>query len=88
MTLFRVDSDDIILHDPNSESTMSRNLTEDLDKVLATICRFFADEGMAREVAVLAHAKATIQQTNYDNWNGGVYGYTIYLSRSTEVFTR
>lgn len=58
---------------------MPRSLTDDLDKVLATMCRFFADEGKAREVAILAHAKATIQQTNYDNWNGGIYGYAIYL---------
>jgi hypothetical protein len=58
---------------------MAKSLTDDLDKVLATICRFFADEGKAREVAILAEAKASIEQSNYDNWNGGVYGYTINL---------
>jgi hypothetical protein len=58
---------------------VGKDLTGDLEKVLATLCRFFADEGKAREVAILAEAKASIEQSNYDNWNGGVYGYTINL---------
>ncbi len=55
---------------------MAKNLTEDLDQVLATLCRFFADEGKAREVAILAEAKASIYLWNS---NFGVGEYIINL---------
>jgi hypothetical protein len=58
---------------------MGNGLIDDLDRVLATLCRLFADEGKAREVAILAEARASIEQSSYDNWRGGVYGYTIKL---------
>jgi hypothetical protein len=58
---------------------MGKGLKADLEKVLATMARLYSDEGAAREVAILALSAATIRQTDYDNWNGGQYGYTIYL---------
>lgn len=58
---------------------MSHGLVNDLDKVLATLCQFFADDGKAREVAILAEARASLEQSSHNNWNGDVYGYTIHL---------
>jgi hypothetical protein len=58
---------------------MSTVLTEDLDKVLGTLACLFGNEGKAREVAILALSQPTIEQTEYDRWDGGQYGYTIYL---------
>jgi len=49
------------------------------EPLLATIARLFASEGAAREVAILANSTAAIKQTSYDNWNGGRYGYTLFL---------
>ena len=58
---------------------MGRELVDDLEKVLGTMARLYGEEGQAREVAILALSKPTIEQTDYDNWDGGQYGYTIYL---------
>lgn len=49
------------------------------EALLASLARLFAAEGKAREVAVLAHSRAQINQSSYDNWDGGTYGYTITL---------
>jgi len=58
---------------------MGNDLTSNLEPLIATMARIFAAEGKAREVAVLANAKPQIEQTDYDNWNGGICGYSIYL---------
>lgn len=65
---------------------MDRSLTNDLEKILNAVARGFAAEGKAREVALLAHSKAKIEQTNYDNWNGGTYGYTVYLEVPAHLY--
>ena len=49
------------------------------EPMLATLARLFASEGAAKEVALLANSTATIKQTSYDNWNGGTYGYSLFL---------
>jgi hypothetical protein len=38
-----------------------------------------AADGAAREVAVLAEAQATIEQTGYDSWDGGQNFYAVRL---------
>jgi hypothetical protein len=58
---------------------MAKSLTEDLDQVVATLCRFFADEGKAREVAILAEARASITHSSQASWNDGADGFTINL---------
>jgi hypothetical protein len=58
---------------------MSRELKDDLEKILGTMARLYGDEGLAREVAILALSKPRIEQTGYDNWDGGQDGFTIYL---------
>jgi hypothetical protein len=49
------------------------------EPLLATLARLFAAEGAAREVAILANSVATIKQTSYDNWNGGITGFTLFI---------
>ncbi|HYT89622.1 MAG TPA: hypothetical protein VEL76_13025 [Gemmataceae bacterium] len=58
---------------------MANDLKADIERILATLTRFFADEGTAREVALLALSRHRIEQTSDDNWDGGQYGYTVYL---------
>jgi hypothetical protein len=36
-------------------------------------------QGNRREFAILARSKAEVEQTDYDNWNGGTYGYRLIL---------
>jgi hypothetical protein len=62
-----------------------KNLAADLEPILASMARIFMVEGKAREVAILANARSRIDQTNYDNWNGGIYGYTITLEIPTHL---
>lgn len=65
---------------------MRNELTGNLEPLIATMARIFAAEGKAREVAVLASAKPQIEQTDYDNWNGGMYGYSIYLQVPPSIY--
>lgn len=58
---------------------MQIDVTRDPKPLLATVSRMFALEGNARMVAVLAYAQVTIDQTGWDNWNGGTAIYTVYL---------
>jgi hypothetical protein len=67
---------------------MSKTLVPDLEKILGTLASLFSEEGKTREVAVLAMSKARIEQTNYDNWNGGQYGYTVYLEVPETLYTQ
>ena len=58
------------------------------ETILSTLAHLFAHEGKAREVAVLAHAKGEIKQTGYDNWDGGTYEYTLFLSVSLTLYVQ
>lgn len=56
-----------------------RTLAADLDKVLGALTNIFVSAGDTRAVAILAMSKARIEETDYDGWDGGQTGYTIYL---------
>jgi len=58
---------------------MGEGLVNAMDKILAAMAKMFAQEGRTREVAILAHSESRIEQTAYDNWDGGTYGYTVCL---------
>ncbi|WP_243312300.1 hypothetical protein [Fundidesulfovibrio agrisoli] len=64
------------------------NFPDSLDPFLGTLARLFAAEGAAREVAILANARAKVEQTDYDNWDGGTYGYSIYLEIPTALYAQ
>ena len=67
---------------------MGNAIEQDVEALIATIANLFAEKGQAREVAVLAAAKASISETDYDNWDGGRSGYTITLALPTPLFSR
>jgi hypothetical protein len=52
---------------------------KDPNPLVATVARLFAAEGLAKEVAALAHATPEIFQTSYDNWDGGTYYFNLIL---------
>ena len=58
------------------------------EPLITTLARVFAQEGAATEVAVLANSKASIEQTGYDNWNGGSYTFTLYLELPYQIYTQ
>lgn len=67
---------------------MPLDLQKDLEPLLATLARSFAIEGNAREVALLATGTASIEQTDFDNWDGGTYGYTVYLQVPAPLYAQ
>lgn len=65
---------------------MSQGMTEDFEKVLATAANYCAGEGKAREVAILAVSRPRIEQSEYDGWDGGQYGYTVYFEVPSALY--
>ena len=65
---------------------MTSALEEDLDQIIATVCDMFAHEGQALEVAIFADATFSIQDSSFDNWDGGIYGYAVTLQVSQALF--
>ena len=45
-------------------------------------------QGLRREVLILARSKAAIEQTEYDNWNGGTHYYAVNLNIPSSVFAQ
>jgi hypothetical protein len=60
----------------------------DAETLIATVTHLFIHKGAAREVAILATATAELVQSDYDNWNGGTYGYTFFLRVPLEVYVQ
>lgn len=61
---------------------------DDLEPLLATVARLLAADGAAREVAVLAHGTARVEESGYDNWNGGVYYYDLHLDVPPTLYSQ
>ena len=57
---------------------MSRELPDDLEKVLEYLARRCADDGEALEEAVLALSRATMERTGFDREYGDDL-YTVFL---------
>lgn len=64
------------------------DFTQNPEPLVATLARLYAAEGKAREVAVLAHAKIKIEQTDYDNWNGGTHIFSLYLQIPPNIYSQ
>jgi hypothetical protein len=61
---------------------------EDPEPLLSTLARLFAREGATQEVAILATSRASIEHTEYDNWDGGTNFYTLYVRVPHWLFGR
>ncbi|WP_445990182.1 abortive infection family protein [Chromobacterium haemolyticum] len=55
------------------------SLTDDLDSILATTVEMLVADGSMDAAALLRSADPQIEQTGYDNWNGGTTIWTLYL---------
>lgn len=63
-------------------------LKDDYERYLKTVSNILETEGLADSVNVLKHATARIEETGFDNWNGGTRIWTIYLSISASEYAR
>ncbi|MCB1884549.1 MAG: abortive infection family protein [Geminicoccaceae bacterium] len=55
------------------------DITECFDDYLATVAEMLDAEGMSAAVDLLRKSSLKIEETGYDNWNGGTTIYTAYL---------
>lgn len=59
---------------------MPGSLQEDIGKIVGAIQRVYEQAGDHRAAQLLATSRPRLDVTNYDNWNGGTYQYTLTLS--------
>jgi hypothetical protein len=67
---------------------MSRGIEDDKEALLRTVAQTYALDGKTLEVELLAEAEVEVVESDYDNWNGGTYGYTLYLRAPAALFVR
>jgi hypothetical protein len=58
---------------------MQNRFFADPEAILGSLARLFASEGKAKEVAVLTYSQPEVVETGYDNWNGGISFYSLFL---------
>jgi hypothetical protein len=63
-------------------------LAEEAECLSYTLAKVFAQRGLAAEVAILADAKPVLQLNEYDNYDGGVWRYGLYLKISNSLFAQ
>jgi len=63
-------------------------LKDDYEKYLKTVSNILETEGLADAVGLLRGASGRIEETGFDNWNGGTTVWTIYLSISASDYAR
>jgi hypothetical protein len=56
------------------------------EAVVATMTELFRNQGNHLACEVLENAKARIEETGYDNWDGGQYLFTLFLDLPMKVF--
>ena len=59
---------------------------ESTEAVISALTKYFQKQRKNEIVEILKAASARIEQTDYDNWNGGIYLYTLYLHIPMELF--
>jgi hypothetical protein len=64
----------------------TREFAKDIDLLVQNVARLFAHEGNAKIVSILSYAKISAEQTGYDNWDGGVDIYSVYLEIPQAIY--
>lgn len=64
------------------------SLTDDFKKVVSTLTQLYQIEGQSLEASLLSQCASRLEQTTYDNWNGGTYGYTLTLEVAPELYAK
>ena len=57
-----------------------------VEDIVATLADIFRLQGQSDIVELLENASARIEQTDYDNWNGGTYTYELKLDVPVPIF--
>ena len=63
-------------------------MAEDFERYLATAAEMLSAEGMTYAAEVLRTSTVKVEQTGYDNWNGGTRIWTIYLQIDPRAYAQ
>lgn len=61
---------------------------DDLNTVIYTVTEIAKAEKLNEIVDLITQSQISIEQTGYDNWNGGIYFYTLYFAVDIEIFVK
>lgn len=61
---------------------------DDIRSIVYTVTEILKADKLDELYELLSNAQVTAVQTGYDNWNGGIYYYTIYLTIDIETFVK
>jgi hypothetical protein len=59
---------------------------QDFTAIRYTVTEIAKADKLEVIVELLSDGHITIEQTDYDNWNGGTYGYTVYVVINVKTF--
>lgn len=62
--------------------------SREFELLLHTVKEIAKADNAEEVVELLTNSQLSIQQTGYDNWNGGTYGYTVYVTVDVKTFIR
>ena len=65
---------------------MPHGLEDDIERIVKALGRVYREEGSKKAADLLSTARMALQETRYDNWNGGTYGYTLQLEVPVRTF--
>ena len=54
--------------------------------VLSTAISLMRSRNQETFCELILKAEVNVQNTDYDNWNGGTYGYTVFLNLPVKVY--
>jgi hypothetical protein len=73
--------------DPQTTS-FNRHFTKDIAPLIATITELAREDGASLELRVLEEGRASLEEPEYDNWDGGTYYYTLTLTVPVPLFAQ
>lgn len=61
---------------------------DDLNTIIYTVTEILKADKLDELTDLISNSQISIEQTGYDNWNGGIYFYTLYLTVDIETFVK
>lgn len=78
-----------VSHGLNSAAFMAEvSFPVSVSDLIHTLAEIYRHKGNADLVELLEHANARVDLSDYDNWNGGTYSWTLYLAVPVAFYAR
>jgi len=65
---------------------MSETFSQPVETIVESLIQVFRHQNKLETVHLLENSEARIVQTDYDNWDGGTYIFTLYLDIPLKLF--